>query len=81
MIESTELTDEETARWHEAEEAVIQQFQNREMEPNEAMNVITHILARMAVLMGCEKEDLLAGVSETFDHTVESFMVSPEDFH
>jgi hypothetical protein len=81
MIESTDLTEEETARWQDAEEAVIQQFQNREMEPNEAMNVITHILARMAVLMGCEKEDLLAGVSETFDHTVESFMVSPEDFH
>ena len=81
MNESTELTDEEMARWNDAEEAVIQQFQTRDMLPNDAMNVMTHILARMAVLMGCEKQDLLDGVAQTYDHTVESFAVSPEDFH
>ena len=79
--ETTELTDEELERWHEAEEAVMQQFQSREMEPNDAMNVMTHLLTRMAVLMGCEKEELLDGVAKTFDHTIESFTVNPEDFH
>lgn len=81
MTEATELTEEESARWQEAEEAVIQQFQNRDMLPNDAMNVMTHLLARMAVMMGCEKEDLLKGVSQTYDHTLETFMVNPEDFH
>ena len=79
--QSNELTDEEVARWHEAEEAVIGAFQKRDMLPNDAMNVMTHILARMALLMGCEKQDLLDGVAQTYDHTVESFVVSPEDFH
>lgn len=79
--QNNELTDEEMARWHEAEEAVVNAFNSRDMLPNDAMNVMTHLLARMAVLMGCEKQDLLDGVAQTYDNTVESFAVSPEDFH
>lgn len=74
-MDSVELTDEETERWQEMEEAVIEVFQSRDADPNESMNVITHILARMAVLIGCPKEDLLAGVSQTYDHTEETFSV------
>ena len=77
----TELSDEELALWHEAEEAVVNAFHSRDMMPNDAMNVMTHLLARMAVMLGCEKEELLDGVARTYDHTIESFSVSPEDFH
>lgn len=76
----TELIDEETTHaWNKAEEVILKMFRHMDIDPNDALNILIHTTVHIALMDGTiEKETLLAGVSETFDHALEQLIAESE---
>jgi predicted P-loop ATPase len=63
-----DLTEDELEAWNELEEKVIDLFSDRNISADDALNLLVHIAARVAVLAGVPSEDFLEGVKQTYEH-------------
>ena len=66
------LNEDELDTWGEIEEQVIDLFMERNVSPDDALNILVHIAARVAVLSDVPWEDFLAGVKQTYEHVNET---------
>ena len=76
----TKSIDEETMRaWDKAEMVILKLFQHMDIDPNDALNILLHTACHIALIDGTiEKETLLAGMSETYDHALEQLIEQSE---
>ena len=68
VTKGEDLTEDELEAWNELEEQVINLFSDRNITPDDALNLLVHIAARVAVLAEVPSEDFLEGVKQTYEH-------------
>lgn len=71
-LKHEQLSDDELEGWNELEEGVIDLFAERNISPDDALNILVHIAARVAVLAEVPWEDFLDGVKQTYEHVAET---------
>lgn len=76
----TESVDEEIAHaWDKAERAILTVFDDMDIEPNDALNILLHTAVHIVLIEGSvEKEILMAGLSSTYDNCLQNLIDQSE---
>ena len=63
-----ELTDEEAEAWREIELAITDLFDERDIPPNDALNLLMTMASRIAVLCDIPEKDYIEGAQAIHAH-------------
>ena len=67
--EGESLSDDELDTWHDIETAITDLFAEHDIDISSALNILTHVACRIAVVSGLPLSDLLKGTRLTYEHT------------
>jgi hypothetical protein len=68
--EGESLSEDEIDTWYDIETAITDLFAEHDIDISSALNILTHVACRIAVMAELPLSDLLEGTRLTYEHTV-----------